>query len=74
MNPLKVEVVSPGVLPNTMTIDNIKYGIHMERNPIILSYMAKNAQFPLCGRGSGIPRVLKMCRENGVHIQFEMIP
>ena len=43
----------------------------MERNPIILSYMAKDPQFGYTGRGSGIPRVLKMCRENGVHIQLE---
>jgi predicted HTH transcriptional regulator len=39
MDAVKVEVVSPGVLPNTVTIENIRYGIHMERNPIILSHI-----------------------------------
>ena len=30
----RVEVISPGELPNTVTLENIRYGIHVERNPL----------------------------------------
>ena len=32
----RIEVLNPGKLPNTVTIETIKYGIHVERNPIIV--------------------------------------
>jgi predicted HTH transcriptional regulator len=67
----KVEVCSPGVLPNTVTIENIKSGIHMERNPILLSYMAKDPLFGYTGRGSGIPRILRICQENELEVEFK---
>jgi predicted HTH transcriptional regulator len=67
----RVDVISPGGLPNTVTIDNIKYGIHIERNPIILSYMAKEQNFGYTGRGSGIPKILRICKENHIQIAFE---
>ncbi len=40
----RLEVRSPGRLPNTITIENIKLGIHAERNPVLVTYMAKAAQ------------------------------
>ena len=61
----RVEIISPGLLPNTLTVDNIKLGIHIERNPIILSLMAK---FP--DRGTGIPRMLRLCQEKQVPLSF----
>ena len=50
----RVEIISPGKLPNTLTIENIKAGISIPRNPIIFS----NARhiLPFVGVGSGIPR------------------
>jgi predicted HTH transcriptional regulator len=50
----KVEIVSPGKLPNSLTIENIKSGVSIARNPILLS----QAQFllPYKGLGTGIPR------------------
>ena len=68
--PDRVEILSPGVLPNTVSIENIKLGIHMERNPILLSFMAKNPNFGYTGRGSGIPRVLRLCKAQGVKVEF----
>lgn len=68
--PDRVEILSPGVLPNTVNIENIKLGIHMERNPILLSFMAKNPNFGYTGRGSGIPRVLRLCKAQGVKVEF----
>ncbi len=66
----QIEISSPGVLPNTITIENIKMGIHIERNPILLSYMSKSPKFGYTGRGSGIPRILRLCREKDIAIEF----
>lgn len=53
----RIEIVSPGKLPNTLTIDNIKIGTSIPRNPILFT----NARFvlPFVGVGSGIPRALE---------------
>lgn len=50
----RIEIISPGKLPNTLTIENIKAGTSIPRNPIIFS----NARYilPFVGVGSGIPR------------------
>lgn len=66
--PDHVEIASPGVLPNTVTVENIKLGIHLERNPILLSFAAKDPDFGYTGRGSGIPRIFRLCREKGVAV------
>jgi predicted HTH transcriptional regulator len=52
----RVEIISPGKLPNTLTIENIKSGISVARNPVIHS----TAQYilPYSGLGSGILRAL----------------
>ncbi len=52
----RVEIISPGKLPNTLTIENIKSGISVARNPIIHS----TAQYilPYSGLGSGIIRAI----------------
>lgn len=69
--PDRVEVVSPGNLPNTVSVESIKLGIHMERNPILLSFMAKQPEMGYTGRGSGIPRMIRLCREKRVPLTFE---
>ncbi|MBI3258063.1 MAG: putative DNA binding domain-containing protein [Ignavibacteriae bacterium] len=53
----RIEIVSPGKIPNSLTIENIINGQSIPRNPIIHS----NAQFllPYRGLGSGIPRALR---------------
>ena len=53
----RVEIVSPGHLPNNLTIANIKSGNSNIRNPILASYATKI--LPYRGLGSGIPRALK---------------
>ena len=52
----RIEFISPGKLPDSITIENIISGQSLSRNPIIYS----NAQFllPYRGLGSGIPRAL----------------
>ena len=66
----RLEIESPGTLPNTLTEDNIRVGVHVEINPTILSFLAKDKQFRYSGRGTGIPRVIKMCQHEGIAIRF----
>ncbi|MGB3342505.1 MAG: RNA-binding domain-containing protein [Aequorivita sp.] len=53
----RVEIISPGKLPNTLTVDNIKAGTSIPRNPILFT----NARhiLPFVGVGSGIPRAFE---------------
>ena len=53
----RVEIISPGHLPNHLTVENIKAGNSNIRNPIIASFAAKI--LPYKGLGSGILRALK---------------
>ncbi|MBI5750102.1 MAG: putative DNA binding domain-containing protein [Nitrospinae bacterium] len=52
----RIEIISPGKLPNTLTVEKIKSGTSIARNPILFS----NARYllPYIGVGSGIPRAL----------------
>jgi ATP-dependent DNA helicase RecG len=53
----RIEIISPGSLPNNLTIENIKRGISNIRNQILASYATKI--LPYRGFGSGIIRALK---------------
>jgi ATP-dependent DNA helicase RecG len=54
----RIEIVSPGHLPNNMTIPKIKNGNSNIRNPILVSYVAKGL-LPYRGLGSGIKRAME---------------
>lgn len=66
----RVEIISPGNLPNTLTVDTIKLGVHITRNPIILSYIKDIPDIPYRGMGTGVARIMKSCREAGVAVDF----
>ncbi len=53
----RVEIVSPGHLPNNLTVEKIRVGISNIRNPILVSFVAKGV-LPYRGLGSGIKRAL----------------
>lgn len=53
----RVEIISPGSLPNHLTVENIINGNSVIRNPTIVSYATKI--LPYSGIGSGIARILK---------------
>lgn len=53
----RIEIVSPGHLPNNLTIENIKMGNSNIRNPILASFAPK--VLPYRGLGSGIKRAIK---------------
>lgn len=61
----RIEVVSPGHLPNNLTVENIKNGNSNIRNPILASFATKI--LPYRGLGSGIIRALRAYP----HIAFE---
>jgi ATP-dependent DNA helicase RecG len=61
----RVEIISPGYLPNNLTIENIISGISNIRNPILTSYATKI--LPYRGLGTGIRRALQKYPE----IDFE---
>jgi len=54
----RVELISPGALLNNLTIENIRYGISVIRNPIITSFATKGNELPYRGGGTGILRAL----------------
>ena len=53
----RVEVISPGCLPNHLTEEQIRYGNSVIRNPSLVSRAAKI--LPYSGLGSGVQRMVK---------------
>jgi ATP-dependent DNA helicase RecG len=53
----RIEIISPGHLPNNLTVEKILSGISNIRNPILVSFVAKGL-LPYHGLGSGIQRAL----------------
>jgi ATP-dependent DNA helicase RecG len=53
----RVEIISPGHLPNNLTVANIQSGNSNVRNPILASFAPK--LLPYRGLGNGILRALK---------------
>lgn len=53
----RIEIISPGSLPNHLNVENIKNGNSIMRNPILTSFGTKI--LPYSGIGSGVPRIIK---------------
>ena len=62
----RIEIISPGHLPNNLTVKKIMVGNTNIRNPILVSYIAKGI-LPYRGLGSGINRAI----ENWSTIDFK---
>ena len=54
----RIEIISPGHLPNNLTVEKIRAGNSNIRNPTLVSYVAKGL-LPYHGLGSGIKRALE---------------
>jgi len=54
----RIELISPGALPNNITVENIRNGVSVIRNPIIASFATKGNELPYRGIGTGILRAL----------------
>lgn len=59
----RIELISPGALPNNITVENIRNGVSIIRNPIIASYATKADELPYRGIGTGIRRALMVVPE-----------
>lgn len=53
----RIEITSPGKLPNSLTVNNIRSGVSVIRNPILTSFGSKI--LPYRGVGTGVRRSLK---------------
>lgn len=60
----RIEIISPGALPNTLTIENVKLGNAVVRNNLLVTYCSKTMIYR--GFGSGITRAI----ENQPNIEF----
>lgn len=61
----RIEIISPGRLPNNLSIEHIKNGVSVVRNPVLHSFASR--MLPYRGVGTGIRRALKAYP----HIEFE---
>jgi ATP-dependent DNA helicase RecG len=55
----RIEIISPGHLPDNLTVEKIRIGNSNIRNPILFSFVAKGL-LPYHGLGSGITRALEV--------------
>ncbi|MDX2246534.1 MAG: putative DNA binding domain-containing protein [Bacteroidia bacterium] len=60
----RVEIINPGSLPNSLTVEELPYGNPVVRNNLMVSYAVHT--LPYRGLGSGIKRAL----ENQPNIEF----
>ncbi|MEA1905881.1 MAG: ATP-binding protein [Euryarchaeota archaeon] len=57
----RVEIRTPGKLPNTVTIESMRWGVHVLRNPTIYNVFLKLGF--VTDAGSGIPRMIRIFRD-----------
>ncbi|PWR73278.1 RNA-binding domain-containing protein [Methanospirillum stamsii] len=55
----RIEIISPGNLPNNLTVEKIRKGNSNIRNPVLVSFIAKGL-LPYRGLGSGIRRAVEI--------------
>lgn len=65
----RIELISPGSLPNNITIENIRNGVSVIRNPLIASFATK--ELPYRGIGTGIRRALAAVPDLGLESDYE---
>ena len=66
----RIEIISPGHLPNNLTVEKIRTGNSNIRNPVLASFVAKGL-LPYHGLGSGIRRALKIWPEIDFQNDYE---
>jgi len=67
----RIEFMSPGRLPNTVTIEKLSYGVSYSINPVIVKFMENLRYIDKLGRG--LPMVCKIAKDNHKKIKFEEI-
>jgi ATP-dependent DNA helicase RecG len=66
----RIEIISPGILANTATIEGIKLGLHIERNPILVSLIRDMEGIPYRGIGTGVRRIIQECKKAQINVNF----
>ncbi len=67
----RLEIRSPGGLPNTLTEENMLYR-QFTRNQMIASFLTGYGYMER--RGKGMLRMIKSCKENGIVCRFSQTP
>lgn len=67
----RIEFISPGRLPNTITLEKLRYGVSYAVNPIILKFL-ENMRF-IDKLGRGLPMVYSEAKALGKQAIFEEI-
>ncbi|MGE5343689.1 MAG: RNA-binding domain-containing protein [Candidatus Omnitrophota bacterium] len=65
----RLEFISPGMLPNSLTVEKLKTGVSYAVNPVIVKFMGNLRYMSTLGRG--IPAVCKEVEKNAKHIEFK---
>ena len=65
----RLEVISPGELPNTVTIEKLKSGVSYAVNPVIVKFMENMNYIDKLGRG--LPMVWQEAQKLGKELIFE---
>ena len=65
----RLEIRSPGRLPNTVTIEKMKNGVSYASNPVILKFMENLRYIDKLGRG--IPMVYQTATKNNKELILE---
>lgn len=64
----RLEFISPGRLPNTVSIDKLRLGVSYARNPVILKFMENLRYIDKLGRG--LPMVYRSATQAGRRVEF----
>jgi len=67
----RLEVISPGRLPNSITIEKLRYGVSFAVNPVIVKFMENLNYIDQLGRG--LPMVFQEAVTHGKSVKFEEI-
>lgn len=67
----RIEFISPGRLPNTVTVEKLKLGVSYAVNPVIVKFMENLRYIDRLGRG--LPMVYRSAVSNGKRVVFDEI-
>lgn len=67
----RIEIISPGRLPNTVTIEKLKIGVSYAVNPVIVKFMENMGYIDKLGRG--IPMVFRESKNIGKTVEIKEI-
>lgn len=67
----RMEFISPGRLPNTVTVEKLKYGVSYAINPVILKFLENMRYVDKLGRG--LPMVYRQAVSSNKTIEFKEV-